>query len=66
MGYICPLWCTNLRVAFITKNTIQYNLGLKISIKGVDKFRCSRVFQLTCPDCKMKYTGQTGDILKMI
>lgn len=56
---------TNLRVAFRTKNTIQYHLRLKISIKRVDKFRCSGVFQLTCRNCKMTYTGQTVDILKM-
>jgi len=49
---------TNVRIVFTTNNTIQKCLTMKKTLQC--KYDKSGVYQLTCPDCKMKYTGQTG------
>jgi hypothetical protein len=50
---------TDVNVTFTTYNTIERRLGTK---QGTDqnKYNKSGIYQLTSPDCKMKYTGQTG------
>ena len=40
-------------------NTIASLLSHR-STPRKNKFDCSGVYQLTCPDCKMKYVGQTA------
>ena len=32
---------------------------------GQNKYDESGIYQLTCPDCKVKYTGQTGRLFKI-
>ena len=59
---------TNVTVAFTMNNTIGKRLSMehktqcKYDKSGVYqcKYDTSGVYQLTCPDCKMTYTGQTG------
>jgi hypothetical protein len=50
---------TDVKVTFTTENAIERRLATK---HGTDhsKYDKSGIYQLTCPDCKMKYTGQTG------
>ena len=50
---------TNVKVAFTTDNTIGKHLTIKQETPQ-NKYERSGVYQLTCPECKMKYTGQTG------
>jgi len=50
---------TNVKVAFTTDNTIEKCLALKQEAPQ-NKYDRSGVHQLTYPNCKMKYTGQTG------
>jgi hypothetical protein len=49
---------TDLRIAYHTTNTLQKHLTHRNPIS--DKFTCSGVYKLTCPDCKKAYIGQTG------
>jgi len=58
-GFITKL-CkdTNVKIAFNTDNTIEKCLALKQEAPQ-NKYDRSGVYQLTCPNCKMKYTGQT-------
>ena len=55
---------TDAKVTFTTDNTIERCLATE---HGTDhsKYNKSRVYQLTCPDCKMKYTGQTRKPFKI-
>jgi hypothetical protein len=46
-------------VPYTTRNTIASLLSQKSNPKK-NKFDCSGVYQLTCPDCKMKYVGEEG------
>ena len=48
-----------MNVSYTTRNTITSLLSQR-STPRKNKFDCSGVGQLTCPDCKMKYVGQTG------
>jgi hypothetical protein len=50
---------TDVKVTFTTDNTIERRLATK---QGTDqnKYNKSGIYQLTCPDCKMRYTGRTG------
>ena len=50
---------TNIRNAFIANNTIGKHLTMEQKTPQC-KYNKNGVYQLTCPDCKMKYTGQTG------
>jgi len=50
---------TNVRIVFTTNNTIGKCLTMEQKTPQC-KYDKSGVYQLTCPDCKMKYTGQTG------
>ena len=49
---------TNVAVAFTTNNTIRQRLSKEHNTQC--KYEKSSVYQLTCPNCKMTYTGQTG------
>ena len=55
---------TDVKVTFTTDNTIERRLLTK---HGTDqsKYDKNGIYQLTCPDCKMKYTGQTGETYKI-
>jgi hypothetical protein len=50
---------TDFKVTFTTDNTIERRMATK---HGTDhsKYDKSGIYQLTCPDSKVKYTGQTG------
>jgi hypothetical protein len=50
---------TDVKVTFTTDNTIESRLATKHGTNH-SKYEKSGIYQLTCPDCKMKYTGQTG------
>ena len=50
---------TNVNIAFTTDNTTGKRLAIKQEIPQ-SKYDRSGVYQLTCPECKMKYTGQKG------
>jgi len=50
---------TNVKVTFSTNNTISRHLTCEQKTPQPIYDKCG-VFQLTCPDCKMTYTGQTG------
>jgi transposase-like protein len=54
---------TDVKVTFTTDNTIERCLAMK---HGTDhsKYDKSGIYQPTCPNCKMKYTGQTGSPFK--
>jgi hypothetical protein len=49
---------TNIRIAFRTNNTIHNRLTY-ISQKR-DKYTCSGIYKLMCPECKKASVGQTG------
>jgi len=49
---------TNVKIAFTTNNTIEKYLAVRQETPRANTI--SGVYQLTCPECKMKYTGQTG------
>jgi hypothetical protein len=54
---------TDIKIAFSTRNTLGRHLTRKHNPpKG--KFEQSGIYQLTCPTCDMKYTGQTGRSFK--
>jgi hypothetical protein len=48
----------NLRIAFRTNNTLHNHLTRNTHTR--DKFTCSGVYRLTCPDCGKAYIGQNG------
>jgi hypothetical protein len=53
-----------MKVTFTTNNTIKKLLSTRP--QPVQKqFDSSGVYQLTCPDCHMKYVGQTGRSFKI-
>ena len=56
---------TDVRITFTTDSTPERRLTTK---HGTDqsKYDKSGIYQLICPDCKMKYTGQTGNHSKHI
>ena len=54
---------TNVEIAFTTDNTTGKRLAVRQEVPQ-SKYDRSGVYQLTCPECKMKYTGQTGNHLK--
>jgi len=52
---------TQLRIAFKVNNTIRKRLTPKPHNKDLQQqFERSGVYCITCPDCNMKYIGQTG------
>jgi hypothetical protein len=55
---------TNVKITFTTDNTIERCLATKL---GTDqnKYDKNGIYQLTCPDCKKKYTGQMGRPFKV-
>jgi len=55
---------TNVKAAFTTDNTIGKHLTIKQG-NPQNKYDKSGVYQLTCPDCRMKCTGQTGRPFKV-
>ena len=54
----------NVKIAFTTDNTIGKRLTMKQETPQ-SKYESSGVYQLTCPECKIKYTGQTGRPFKV-
>jgi len=55
---------TNVKIAFTTDDKIGKRLTLKQEAPQ-NKYDRSGIYQLTCPNCKMKYTGQTGRPFKV-
>jgi uncharacterized protein (UPF0335 family) len=56
---------TPIRVAYKVNNTISKRLMPKPHNLNLQKrFEKSGIYSLTCPDCDMKYVGQTGVILR--
>ena len=55
---------SSVKVAFTTNNTIGKRLAVKQEVPQ-NKYDKSGVYQLTYPECKMKYTGQTGRPFKV-
>ena len=49
---------TNVKVAFTTDNRVERLLSTQHKQIQIKYDKC-RNYQLTCPTCKMKYTGQT-------
>jgi hypothetical protein len=49
---------SNIRIAYHTNNTLQNHLTH--NNQNPDKFSLSRVYKLTCPNCKKVYIGYTG------
>jgi len=48
-----------MKVSYTTRNIIGRLLSQRPT-PNQNKFDCSGVYQLTCPDCMMKYVGQRG------
>jgi hypothetical protein len=59
-----PIKSTNVKIAFTTDNTSGKRLAIKQEIPQ-SRYDRSGVHQLTCPERKMKYTGQTGRSFKV-
>jgi len=55
---------TNIKVAFTTDNTIGKRLKTKHKTDQ-NMYDKNGVYQLTCPNCEKKYTGQTGRTFKV-
>ena len=50
-----------IKVTYSTKNTLKKLLmGKDHHSPHQSKYEKSRIYQITCPTCNMKYTGQTG------
>jgi len=50
----------HIKIAFKTNNSIGKLLSHKFNHTYYNKLDNSGVYKLTCPNCKMKYIGQTG------
>jgi len=50
---------TNLRIVYSTNNTIRKLLTARHQQPKCKYEKCG-IYQITCPTCNMKYTGQTG------
>jgi hypothetical protein len=55
---------TNMKVTFNTNDTIEKHLTTKHKT-AQNKYDKNGVYQLTCPNCEKKYTGQTGRCFKV-
>ena len=55
---------TNVKAAFTTDNTLSKHLMIKQETP-LNKYEKCGIYQLTYPDCEMKYTGQTGRPFKV-
>jgi hypothetical protein len=55
---------TIVKIAFTTDNTTEKRLAIKQETPQ-SKYERNGVYQLTCPEYKMKYTGQTGRPFKV-
>jgi ribosomal protein S8E len=53
-----------IKTTFTTNNTITKILTIK-SEPPKNQYDNSGIYQLTCPDCQMKYIGQTGSPFKI-
>jgi len=53
-----------VKIAFTTNTTIGKPLAIKQEVPQ-NRYDKSGVYQLTCPESKMKYTGQTGRPFKV-
>jgi hypothetical protein len=54
---------TSLKIAYSTNNTVGKLLSAK-QHKPKCKYEQCGIYQITCPTCNMKYTGQTGSPFK--
>ena len=59
-----PFKNTNIKVTFTTDNTIEKRLTTKHK-NDQNMYDKNGVYQLTCPNCEKKYTGQTGRPFKV-
>jgi hypothetical protein len=55
---------TDVKIAFTTDNTIEKHLDV-IQETPQNTYDRSGIYQLTCPECKMEYTGQMGRPFKV-
>jgi hypothetical protein len=55
---------STVRASFTTNNTITKILNIRTE-QHTDQYDNSGVYQLTCPDCQMRYIGQTGRSSKL-
>ena len=55
---------TDVKVTFNTDNTGERRLATRHETEK-NTYNKSGIYQLTCPDCKMKYAGQTGNPSKL-
>ena len=52
---------TELKIAYKTNNTIGQHLKINTNTRKPElQYKKSGIYSLTCPDCQMKYIGQTG------
>jgi len=52
---------SSIKISYTTNNTTGKILAARSAhAQTHNRFRKSGVYQLTCPDCNMKYIGQTG------
>jgi hypothetical protein len=51
---------TKIKVTYSTKNTLKKLLMENHYLPKKSKCEKSGIYQITCPTCNMKYTGQTG------
>jgi hypothetical protein len=51
---------THVKVAFTTNNNLGRLLNNNSTHGSTNKFQLNGVYQLNCPTCNKKYTGQTG------
>jgi hypothetical protein len=54
---------SSLKIAYSTNNTVGKLLAAK-QLKSKCKYEQCGIYQITCPTCNMKYTGQTGGPFK--
>jgi len=50
---------SSIKISFTTNNTVTKILSPKSQLPQ-KQYDSSGIYQLTCPDCHMKYIGQTG------
>ena len=55
---------TNVKIVFTSRNTTGKRLAVRQEVPQ-SKYHRSGLYQLTCPECEMKYTGQTGRPFKV-
>jgi len=51
---------SNLCIAYKTYCSVKQLLNPRTPKNDENKFHCSGIYQLTCTDCRKKYTRKTG------